>query len=303
MGIQDKCGKCKQEVLESQKALHCDCCSEWEHILCASPAVTVTQYKVLIKMDSALWMCSKCVGTWRVNLEKREASKWDKIVGNLKTEIENLSGKLSQVLNGRKDGISQNSPTKGRPDKIEKQSTQKRVSEGKNIKVGLNQIIVLGDSLVRGVGGVAGGKLDVRVHPGIGVSRMKDVLSNVTASKSKGIILHVGTNDVTGRERWGKTRLVREMEDLVASAVNKFGARKVAVSGLLYRGDLGRRAIDDMNLFLLRLCERQGVLFVEGNSWLTGEACYRDHVHLSEDGVGVFGELLGRVGARLLDRN
>ena len=127
---------------------------------------------------------------------------------------------------------------------------------------------------------------------------MKDVVGSIEINNGaeNGIILHVGTNDVSGRRGWSRVRLVRETEELVKVAITKFGVGRVALSGILYRSDMERAYIDGMNEYLCRMCERLGIVFVEGNRWLMWEALARDGIHLTNQSAKVFGELLARVG-------
>jgi hypothetical protein len=117
-----------------------------------------------------------------------------------------------------------------------------------------------------------------------------------------GILLHVGTNDVSGRGGWSKVKLVRETEELVKEAIVKFGVGRVALSGILYRNDMDSSLVDGMNDFLCRLCERLGVVFVEGNRWMMEEEKARDGVHLTKRSAKVLGELLERVGDSMFRR-
>ena len=165
------------------------------------------------------------------------------------------------------------------------------------------KVMVLGDSLVRELGGRASVELEVRAYPGIGVGRMKRVLEKVSEKEAegRGVILHVGSNDIIGKDGWGRTRLTWEMEGLVQIAVKKFGVGKVVVSGLLYRRGVECRVVDGMNKFLSNMCQINNVCFLEGNSWLSGGWVQgREGVDLSQVGSKAFGYLLCRVGKRIV---
>jgi hypothetical protein len=179
----------------------------------------------------------------------------------------------------------------------------KEVVGGKVI-VGDKEVLIIGDSIVKHIRENVRDRVEVRAYPGIRIQSMKGVINklNPDSVKERGLIIHVGTNDVSERNRMGKIRFVREMEDLVRIAIDRFGASRVAVSGLLYRADMMTEVIDTFNFFLLRMCERVGVCFVDGNCWLEGYVLARDGLHLNRWGSKQLGTLLGRVGENLITR-
>lgn len=161
------------------------------------------------------------------------------------------------------------------------------------------KVLILGDSTVRGLNGDActGCLLDVRVYPGIGVQRMRQVvqgLRQTTIRETSVVIIHVGTNDIT-RGGLGMIRFIQEAERLVRLAVNAFGKKRVVLSGILLRKDMQWRRIGEANHFLWRLSQREGVLFVDGNSWLQGKGLDIDGLHLKVSAAQELGRLFSRV--------
>ena len=91
------------------------------------------------------------------------------------------------------------------------------------------------------------------------------------------------------------------MEGLVQIAVRKFGVGKVLMSGLLYRRGVECRVVNGMNKYLSNMCKINNVCFLEGNSWLSGGWVQdREGVDLSQEGSRAFGNLLCRVGKRIV---
>ena len=209
-----------------------------------------------------------------------------------------------KVVEGGKEVEEQKEVEEGKEVEEQKEvEGGKEVDERKEIEGG-KKVLVLGDSIVKYIGENISDRVEVRAYPGIRIQRMKTVIEKIdpVSEKLNGLIIHVGTNDVSNRNVMGKIRFVREMEDLVRLAIDRFGANRVVVSGLLYRADIKSEVVDTFNFFLLRMCERVGVCFVEGNCWLDGSVLARDGLHLNRWGSKLLGALLGRVGENLIDR-
>lgn len=311
LGAEAECGRCSKGVGSRQKALQCAVCEAWEHIGCSVPRVSGEDFRIIRRLSSVLWLCGSCEGGWKEKVVEKEAGKWGKVEAQLRSSVSRLTRKLGKArkmvrqeaedadgtAEVRLDGVRDEGVTVEDDGAVDVEDPEKVVVG----REGLRGVMLLGDSLVRGVGVQAGGKLEVRVLPGIGVSRMKKVLEEVSEEDAagKGVIIHVGTNDVSGRDGWGKVKLVHEMEKVVTVAREKFGVGRVVVSGILYRRDMRKSVVDGMNDFLGRMCERMNVCFLEANYWLQGEGLGRDGLHLSSAGQRVFGELMERVGAKV----
>ena len=57
-GDSDKCPKCSECVVKTDKALQCDLCESWFYIICHN--LSEDKYKLLIDSDALHWFCDTC---------------------------------------------------------------------------------------------------------------------------------------------------------------------------------------------------------------------------------------------------
>ena len=55
------CGNCREKVKTNQRALKCDLCEKWYHIICEGIKLTTPQYNKIDELaDTVQWLCREC---------------------------------------------------------------------------------------------------------------------------------------------------------------------------------------------------------------------------------------------------
>ena len=154
--------------------------------------------------------------------------------------------------------------------------------------------MVVGDSLVRGVGAHLEKDSQMYSSVSVGGARIETIEAEITRMGEKPeshLVIMVGTNNIKNE---GSEIIMERYKKLLDQAVKqKF--RKISVVGILRRDDLSSFENSHrigINLRLQRLCEDKGIGFVQKD--LVTEHLGRDKLHLSEFGQEEVGRCIFR---------
>ena len=160
----------------------------------------------------------------------------------------------------------------------------------------------MGDSMVRHVGKVCGGKgTRVECYPGIRLRQMLRKVEEREEGKEKVVVFHAGTNNV--KQAGICTSIVGDVWDLVNAARQKFKGSEIVISGILCRRDTDWKVIGDLNETMEWVCGKLGVRFVDPNGWVGDKDLRPDGLHLNRSGTYKLGGLFRRVIRRYIQGN
>ena len=159
-------------------------------------------------------------------------------------------------------------------------------------KSGGEKCLVLGDSIVRGVGA---GRSNMRIErfPGIRMDQLRRVMEKRDLGHADMVVIHVGTNDV--RRFRNLDYIMGETYDLVNMAKTKFPNSRLVLSGMLRcRGENWRqfRAMNDRLEWIARNLD---ATFIDPNRWIRDSNFGRNGLHLNRNGARQLGDLYSRV--------
>ena len=157
-----------------------------------------------------------------------------------------------------------------------------------------SKVIIAGDSITKHLNGfkmsTAKTKVQVSTFPGCTTLDMKDHINPILRKKPDKLIVHVGTNNLRGRETPAKC--AEEIISLAKAIKSNLPTTTVAVSGLTTRTDNDNLAVkvNEVNSSLKQLCRQINVNFI-------------DHSNITPNHLNRSGIYLNKMGTSLLARN
>jgi hypothetical protein len=140
-------------------------------------------------------------------------------------------------------------------------------------------------------------EIQVRTISGARISTLQQVFDASEKTKSiKKVVLHVGTNNIAGRQSDSVQQCVKEYIALLDTVRAKMPDAKIAVSGIPPLKPWGKSKVaHQLNMELVDLCYTKRVTFLPHDAlWevdedgLLNPRILRDKVHLSPEGLGYF---------------
>ena len=132
-------------------------------------------------------------------------------------------------------------------------------------KSGGEKCLVLGDSIVRGVGA---GRSNMRIErfPGIRMDQLRRAMEKRDLGHADMVVIHVGTNDV--RRFRNLDYIMGETYDLVNMAKTKFPNTRLVLSGMLRCRGVHWRRVGAMKDRLECVARNLGAAFVDLKCWI-----------------------------------
>ena len=129
-------------------------------------------------------------------------------------------------------------------------------------------------------------KVQVSTFPGSTTLDMKDHINPILRKKPDKLTVHVGTNNLRGRET--PTKCAEEIISLAKAIKSNLPMTTVAVSGLTTRTDNDNLAVkvNEVNSTLKRLCRQINVNFID-HSNITPNHLNRSGIHLNKMGTSL----------------
>ena len=306
MAFDSDCKVCRKEVRQGDRAIGCSRCDAWYHIFCVG--ISPILYRGL-ELESIYWICKDCrpVVDKFLNEKKLGGLGYSDIVKKGKGTEVDRKGKGTEVVNRNRNDVRNTGKDSW---KTVVGSRPKQVKQVEPISVrnkfdclpveealgGTEDVLVYGDSIVRGLGVDSVRKSKPRrfrtsCYPGQGVKRVSEALSSV---EDKPLVVSVGGNDIGFL---GSEELKRRFRVMLGKLRDRRSTS--VIMGILPRRFENRewssRAIG-MNRWLEKECAGLGLQFVDSWADFIGRAdryC-RDGTHLSSVGREVFIDLVNR---------
>ncbi len=249
--------------------------------------------------------CRKCAS---VDLEDR--------VSRLETSLRELSGKVealavspdqhqqqwprvgSEAKTG-KDGwtlVTRKRTESARSKTSTEEAGDRKVTVGEKIRSSEGNVVVMGDSLARGMGyklrEQVGDRVAVKAVGGSRLSEVSQAVGTLPIDKRRNLVVVAGANSLKDVMSEGMLRSYGEMIDN-----GKRVSNGIIVVGLVKRYDLGpsfERKRNDINSSLKSMCKVKGVEFVEyepERSRVHGDGLHLNFRGQNELGRMVFGKL------------
>ena len=259
----DVCTGCGRHL---KTGIQCEMCGNCYHYNCGNGKV-----QMAVKVN---WCCEKCMKEKVVVLQEQLKEALSQ-VNDLKDKNKELEAKLKITRPAEKGSIP-----------VEKGPIPAESKEPK--------CLVVGDSLVRNVG-LGHSDMKVECFPGIKTVQLHKVLEKrePARAETETVIIHVGTNDMS--EMRNLDYIMGGAYVLVATAKKKLPKCKLVLSGVMRRRDIPWRRTGGLNDRLARVADKEGLTFVDPNSWIEDGDFGRDGVHLNVRGKRRLGNLYARV--------
>lgn len=146
-------------------------------------------------------------------------------------------------------------------------------------------ILIIGDSMIRGLlhHQDLGPNKKIKVHsmPGARIQNLSKYLVAQEALPHT-VIVHIGTNNLKNSKT--PNHVMRPLWYTLESAQKKFKNTIWVVNAILYRNDIQRKYIDDVNDALQFMCDQLKLVFRNPNTAVTGRGIGRDGLHLNSLG-------------------
>jgi lysophospholipase L1-like esterase len=145
-------------------------------------------------------------------------------------------------------------------------------------------VLVVGSSMVRGVGGCLERDSDMYTkvdYSGARIENIQERLGEIGEKPQSHLVLMVGTNNLSGE---GTSQIMNRYKELI-SAAKSYRYRKISVVGILRRSDRGSYINSKrvgINLRLEELCRENDVGYIEGGTGV--EHLSGDGLHLNDEG-------------------
>lgn len=260
-------------------------------------AAVCLKWRIVWRMTGACSSCNK-------RKEKSSREEKDSEILRLRKELEKEKAIVKRLL-------AENEEEK---EKVRRLSAEKQQLKAKNnisiedhSKVTsntkpFNDVLVMGDSILRFSG--EGCKIKgatVECFPGIRAEQLSNKIERMdNERKEKLVVIHVGTNNVKRAE--SSDHVVGEIYDLCNVARKKFSGAKIIVNGIIKRKYVSPGKIEYINRGISWVCKRQGINFVNPNSWVREWDLGRDGLHLNRRGTFNFGNCLSNSIFRCLQQ-
>ena len=302
MAFDSDCRVCRREVRKRDRAVGCSRCDAWFHISCVG--VSPLLYRGL-SLDSIFWVCTHCKpevdgfmnrtrfgGLGKVNLDDSTGKK-DKVVAR--------EGNRGSVGDRKENGlwktvVGGSGRSKVMPQRRQSITVSNRFSSLEEEPLGGTEILVYGDSIVRGMGVTSlyrprSKRFKVSCYPGAGVNRVQEALTSV---EDKPLAKSVGGNDISSLRS-------EELKDRFRKMLEKLRDRKSpsAIIGILPRRyanmEWSSRAIA-LNKWLEKRCNEIGFFYIDswGEFINRPDRFRRDGIHLSSRGRDCFVDLVNK---------
>lgn len=154
---------------------------------------------------------------------------------------------------------------------------------------------LMGDSMIFNTGRIIkkkGGQWDVKSYPGIRMDQLTKVVKNidVTDSKDKVVLVHVGTNNIKG---WVKNgNVVSDTWELITNLKKTYQGAKISLIGIVNRLDVSVDLVNKLNDEMEWVVEELGGKFLDPNSWLLKDCLGKDGLHLNFKGNEIMAKML-----------
>ena len=189
--------------------------------------------------------------------EKRNEQNTAKKNTKLKEQHEDTA---KSKIENQHDQIS--GPKENKNNNEERQERSGRNSNKKRLTC------VIGDSMIKNMKGWKVNKtleddfIVVKSFPGAKTTCMKHYLAPTLEQKPDSVVLHVGTNDLKGKDT--ASEISKRIVDLAMNCAEH--STKVVVSGLVKRGDELNGKAEAVNTILKGSCSKRNIAFIEHNN-------------------------------------
>jgi lysophospholipase L1-like esterase len=123
--------------------------------------------------------------------------------------------------------------------------------------------------------------------------KLQDMKPKEEEEHPKIIFLHAGTNNLL-RSRSAE-EVMGEMYCVIRKAKETFSRSLIAVNGILYRRDVNRRYIDEVNSNIRWACETLGALYCDVNKYVNDNSLGKDGLHLNRRGSYIVSKYIENV--------
>lgn len=142
--------------------------------------------------------------------------------------------------------------------------------------------LILGDSILRGMQQkVTNTEIKIRYMPGARIQNLSGYISTLKTLPST-VVLHIGTNNLHNAKT--PNHVMRPLWLTIERAQKNYKNTIWIVNGILYRRDVPRNFVMDVNEALRFMCEQLKVVYRDPNEAVTARGYGRDGIHLNSLG-------------------
>jgi hypothetical protein len=150
--------------------------------------------------------------------------------------------------------------------------------------------ILMGDSILKGLGSYVNNNITVFTYPGTTVRNMCSIVSRFPSQETNvgSIMLHTGSNDL----KLPVEEIVRSVRKLLLTASTTFPGKQILFSGPLYRRDSDIGKVKTLNRALSLLCKDLNVPFCDANFKIGENYLSKGGIHLTNQAKCRFFDIL-----------
>lgn len=142
--------------------------------------------------------------------------------------------------------------------------------------------LILGDSILRGMQQkVTNTEIKIPYMPGARIQNLSGYISTLKTLPST-VVLHIGTNNLHNAKT--PNHVMRPLWLTIERAQKNYKNTIWIVNGILYRRDVPRNFVMDVNEALRFMCEQLKVVYRDPNEAVTARGYGRDGIHLNSLG-------------------